>query len=92
MIIETLGPRLRQAVQEHLGRPVQGMAIISSHDNLFLVGADLGNETRRVFASVYVKDDGSYWKIEDFSDSNRILLDLLRAEDGKEIDYSDLAG
>ena len=87
-MVEALVPRLRQAIQEHLGRPVKGIAIIASRDNLLLLSADLGGETKRLFASVYVENDDSYWKVEDFNESNRNLLKLL-IEGKKEVEASD---
>ena len=42
-----------------------------------------------MLASIYVQGEDSYWKVEDLNDSNRNLLDLIRAEYEKKIDASD---
>ena len=88
-VVEALGPELRKAIQEHFGRPVTGIAVLGNGNNLFLFSVDLGSESRRVLASIYVQGEDSYWKVEDLNDSNRNLLDLIRAEHEKKIDASD---
>lgn len=80
---EALGDDFRRAVEEHFpGNALKGIAIISSRDNLFLISADLGPESRRLLASIYVENDRSYWKVEDLNDSNREMLVLFAERDG----------
>jgi len=75
-----LGNDFRHAVEEHVrGKVLKDIAIISSHDNLFLVSADLGDESRRLLASIYIEGQYSYWKVENLTDSNRDMLTLLKA-------------
>lgn len=83
--LETMGPEFLAAVKSFAPNSSRhGVSVLAHEHNLFLIALDLEGEhgpyVEVMFASVFIEDGHSYWRLYRYVDQDKDLLPLFGPE------------